>query len=56
MVDDNGELVRTPEEDQYQSQINQKKQAYATEYGELKDLKGEIERIQNLLERCRVRM
>ena len=56
MVDDNGELVRTEEEDQFQSQINGQKQAYQREYSELKDLKTEIERIQNLLERCRVRM
>lgn len=56
MVDDNGELVRTEEEDQIQSQINRYKQTYQAEYTELKDLKTEIERIQNLLERCRVRM
>ena len=56
MVDDNGELVRTEEEDQIQAQINRYKQTYQAEYTELKDLKTEIERIQNLLERCRVRM
>ena len=56
MVDDNGELVRTEEEDQIQVQINRYKQTYQAEYSELKDLKTEIERIQNLLERCRVRM
>lgn len=56
MVDDNGELVRTQEEDEIQSRINKQKQSYQTEYSELKDLKTEIERIQNLLERCRVRM
>ena len=56
MVDDNGELVRTEEEDQIQSMINRYKQTYQAEYTELKDLKTEIERIQNLLERCRVRM
>lgn len=56
MVDDNGELVRTEEEDQIQVQINRYKQTYQAEYTELKDLKTEIERIQNLLERCRVRM
>ena len=56
MVDDNGELVRTQEEDEIQSRINKQKQSYQMEYSELKDLKTEIERIQNLLERCRVRM
>ena len=56
MVDDNGELMRTPEEDELQLRINSLKQNYQREYTELKDLKTEIERIQNLLERCRVRM
>lgn len=45
MVDDNGELLRTPEEDELQQRINQFKQKYQTEYTELKDLKTEIERI-----------
>lgn len=29
---------------------------YQEDYNELKELKNEIERIQNLLERCRVKM
>ena len=37
-------------------QINNFKTKYKVEYQELKDLKAEIERIQNLLERCRERM
>ena len=45
MVDDNGELVRTPEEDQLQSKINQFKQKYQSEYTELKELKTDIERV-----------
>ena len=56
MVDDNGEIVRTDEEEALQLQINKLKQTYQKEYNELKDLKTEIERIQNLLEKCRVRM
>ena len=56
MVDDNGELVRTEEEDALQGRINGLKHTYQSEYTELKELKSEIERIQNLLERCRVRM
>ena len=56
MVDENGEIVRTDEEDGLQGQINKLKHNYQREYNELKDLKMEIERIQNLLERCRVRM
>lgn len=45
MVDDNGELVRTEEEDRLQDRINQLKKTYQSEYTELKDLKSEIERI-----------
>jgi len=36
--------------------ITQLKQDYQAQYNELKDLKSEIERIQNLLERCREKM
>ena len=56
MIDENGEIVRTEEEDTLQSKIHKLKQSYQQEYNELKDLKTEIERIQNLLEKCRVRM
>ena len=56
MVDDNGEIVKTPEEEELQMQISQFKHKYQREYTELKELKTEIERIQELLERCRVRM
>ncbi len=56
MVDSNGEILKTPEEDQLQQQINKLKMSYQEQYNELKDLKSEIERIQNLLERCRDRM
>ena len=45
MVDDNGEVMRTPEEMQMQQKIALRKQAYQEDYNELKDLKGEIERI-----------
>ena len=56
LVDENGEIERTKEEDELQAKIARHKQAYQAEYNELKDLKTEIERIQNLLERCRVKM
>lgn len=45
LVDENGEVQRTPEEMQLQSQIASRKQAYQEDYNELKDLKTEIERI-----------
>lgn len=45
MIDENGEIVRTEEEDTLQSKIHKLKQTYQHEYNELKDLKTEIERI-----------
>lgn len=45
LVDDNGEVMRTPEEMQLQQKIATRKQEYQEDYNELKDLKGEIERI-----------
>lgn len=45
MVDDNGEIVRTEDENALQLQINGLKQSYQGEYVELKELKTEIERI-----------
>jgi len=45
LVDDNGEIIRTPEEDTLQRTIYKMKQTYQTDYNELKDLKGEIEQI-----------
>lgn len=56
LVDESGEIIKTDEEDKIQLEISKLKQTYQTDYNELKDLKTEIERIQNLLERCRVRM
>lgn len=56
MVDDNGEIIRTPEEETLQRKIYTMKQEYQQDYNELKDLKGDIEQIQNLLERSRVGM
>ncbi len=57
MIDpSSGEVLKTPEEEQYQSQINKYKLKYQEQYNELKELKAEIERIQNLLERSRERM
>ncbi len=57
MIDpSSGEVLKTPEEEQYQSQINKHKLKYQEQYNELKELKAEIERIQNLLERSRERM
>ena len=56
MVDANGEIMKTPEEEHLQQQINRLKMQYQEQYGELKELKAEIERIQNLLERCREKM
>lgn len=51
-----GEVLKTPEEDALQQQISKHKIKYQEQYNELKDLKAEIERIQNLLERSRERM
>ena len=56
LVDENGEIIRTDEEKLLQQQIATRKQSYQEDYNELKDLKSEIERIQQLLERCRVNM
>lgn len=56
LIDENGEIQKTPEEDKLQAQIMQLKREYQTQYNELKDLKTEIERIQNMLERCRETM
>lgn len=53
MVDKNGEIIRTPEEDALQNEISKAKEQYKKQYDELKDLKSEIERIQALLERSK---
>lgn len=56
MVDDNGEIIKTPEENQLQGEVAKLKKGYQDSYQELKELKKEIERIQALLERCREAM
>eukprot|EP00826_Nyctotherus_ovalis_P063340 TRINITY_DN9282_c0_g1_i10.p1 TRINITY_DN9282_c0_g1~~TRINITY_DN9282_c0_g1_i10.p1 ORF type:complete len:584 (+),score=206.55 TRINITY_DN9282_c0_g1_i10:821-2572(+) len=56
MVDRNGEIIRTPEEDQLQSEVAAAKSLYQQQYSALKELKGEIEGIQALLERSKDRM
>ena len=56
LVDENGEIMKTPEEEQIQGKITGLKKDYQGQYNELKDLKSEIERIQALLERCREKM
>ena len=56
MVDKNGEIIKTPEEDQLQNEINKAKELYRKKYEELKDLKADIERIQTLLERSKDKM
>ena len=56
MVDKDGEIIKTSEEDQLQSEINNAKGIYQSQYSELKELKGDIERIQTLLERSKERM
>ena len=45
MIDENGEIKKTPEEDEIQLQIVKVKKDYQVQYNELKDLKSEIERI-----------
>ena len=45
MVDANGEILRTQEEEELQARINQLKMKYSEQYSELKELKAEIERI-----------
>ena len=56
LIDANGELQKTDEEDQIQGRIVTLKRDYQSQYNELKDLKGEIERIQTILERSREAM
>ncbi|TNV72422.1 hypothetical protein FGO68_gene3267 [Halteria grandinella] len=51
-----GEVLKTPEEEALQLQVNKLKMKYQEQYNELKELKAEIERIQKLLERSRERM
>lgn len=48
--------MKTGEEEQLQSQINVLKVKYNDQYSELKELKAEIERIQNLLEKSKIQM
>lgn len=43
MVDENGEIIRTEEENSLQQKIALRKQQYQNDYNELKDLKTEIE-------------
>ena len=45
LVDENGEIMKTPEEEQIQGKITGLKKDYQGQYNELKDLKSEIERI-----------
>ena len=45
MVDENGEILRTPEEDRLQATVALRKSQYQNDYNELKDLKTEIEQI-----------
>ena len=56
LVDDKGEIIKTPEEEQLQMQTNALKAKYSEQYSSLKELKAEIERIQALLERCKTQM
>jgi DNA-directed RNA polymerase subunit L len=56
LIDENGEVIRSKEENEIQAHISKMKIQYQEDYNELKELKNEIERIQNLLERCRVKM
>ena len=51
-----GEVRKSSEEEALQVQVNKYKGRYTEQYNELKELKAEIERIQNLLERSRERM
>ncbi|CDW78814.1 UNKNOWN [Stylonychia lemnae] len=55
-VDSNGEIIQTPEELNMQQKISILKKSYQDQYQELKELKSEIERITNLLERSRQQM
>ena len=56
MIDENGEIIKSEEEHQFQGKIVNLKKSYHNQYNELKDLKTEIERIQQLLERSREAM
>lgn len=56
LVDENGEIIKTDEEEHNQAKITEVKRKYQAQYNELKDLKSEIERIQSLLERCREKL
>ena len=56
MVSESGDVLRSEEEAALQKMIANKKQQFQFDCNELKDLKSEIEQIQNLLERSRVQM
>ena len=45
LVDPNGEVLKTPEEEELQLRVNKLKMRYQEQYNELKELKAEIERI-----------
>jgi len=53
MVDENGEIMKTPEEEALQVEVSKLKIEYQNGYTELKELKAEIERIDKQLERCK---
>jgi hypothetical protein len=56
MVTDDNEVIKTHEEKELHKKIGTFKQIYSEQYKQLKELKSDIERIQNLLERSRERM
>jgi kinesin family protein 6/9 len=56
MVDKNGEIIRTPEEEKLLNEIAVTKNASQKQYYELKELKAEIENIQAMLKRSAERM
>ena len=56
MVDKNGEIIRTPEEDKLLNEIAASKSISQRQYYELKELKAEIENIQAILKRSAEKM
>ena len=51
MVNEENEVIKTPEEAEIQNEIQLLKERYQSRFGLLKEMKGDIEKIQLLLER-----
>jgi len=52
MVDDSGNIMKSDEEDQLQTKLQDYKSKYMEKYSLLKTLKAEIDRLRNQIDRC----